>query len=171
MSLHVTFAYEQSQLPAYRLFLFREFEIWDGLKDRGNFLIKNIQTESFMCALTFISLLHQNQFNRFQSMKVIDTLTNSGDVIQREKSFACKIIRCYNVMIHHSESNHCWFLRALFYCYCTEFKAFIKDWVKSSLQICGIMDSKFCFKMNIKISMNAHHKMFLKSSQTFLGKT
>lgn len=48
MSLHVTFAYEQSQLPAYRLFLFREFEKWDGLKNRGNFLIKSIQTESFM---------------------------------------------------------------------------------------------------------------------------
>lgn len=71
-------------------------------------------------------------------MKVFDAqvqLRNSRNVIQREESFARKIVCCYNIVIHYSKGYHRALLCALLQSYRTELEAFVEDRVESFLQI------------------------------------
>lgn len=71
-------------------------------------------------------------------MKVVDAaaLGDAGYVVEREKGFACEIVCRYNVMVHHSKSNHCALLCALLQCYCAELEAFVENGIECSLRVC-----------------------------------
>lgn len=92
--------------------------------------------QSFAKALTFILLLHQHQVYRLESVEVLDSqvqLRHARNVVQREESFARKIIRRYNIVIHYREPYHGALLCALLQRYHAELEAFVEDGIQSFL--------------------------------------